>query len=131
MRITMIAAAETSFLAQHPDLGYSCALSTLFAPNPLPQDPSGTPLPNPGFFDPGQGNEEYNGYRFVLTGCDGNPATKYRVSAVPSDPDSTLKTFCADESGTVRSLASGTASSCFTRGQVVNRGAASPSIEID
>lgn len=118
-RVSIIAAAETGYVAKHADRGYACTLATLFAQDPeaAAQGEGG------GFFDPGQGNEEWNGYRFTLTGCDGTPAAKYRVTAAPTDPDSGMKTFCADESGTLKFVTSGKSSSCFSRGQIVNNGA--------
>lgn len=111
-RMSMIAQAETSYAANHPDHGYICSLTNLFAP------PSGgEPAP---YYIPAFANEEANGYRFTLTGCDGVPALKYRVTAVPADPDSSMKAFCTDESGTIRFVNAGKSSTCFRRGQVVS-----------
>ena len=115
MRAGMIAAAETSYSAKHPESGYTCTLSTLFA-----RDPAANGVAGGGYFDPGQGNEESNGYRFALTGCDGVPAPKYRLTAAPVDPDASEKTFCADESGTLKFVTTGKSTTCFSRGQVVN-----------
>jgi hypothetical protein len=114
MRAGIITAAETGFAAKHPESGYTCTLSTLFARDPANAGDGG------GYFDPGQGNEESNGYRFALTGCDGVPALKYRLTAVPVDPDGSVKTFCADESGTLKFVTTGKSTTCFSRGQVVN-----------
>ena len=119
MRATMIAGAETGYAARHPDRGYTCTLSTLFAADAA--DAAGE---SGGLSDPGQGNAESNGYHFALTGCNGSPATKYRLTAAPVDSDSGLKTFCSDESGTLRFVTRGKNSACFSRGQVLNTGAA-------
>lgn len=113
MRLTMMSIAEKGYATNHADRGYTCSLSALFTPDP--STPQGG-----NFYDPGQGNEEWNGYRFAISGCEGSPASKYRLIAVPSDPDSKMKTFCADESGTIRFVKSGKPSSCFTRGQAAN-----------
>jgi hypothetical protein len=115
MRVTMIAAAETGYAAKHPDGGYTCALSTLFA-----RDSASASEVGGVYFDPGQGNEESNGYRFALTGCDGVPASKYRLTAVPVDPEASVKTFCSDESGTPKFVTTGKSTSCFSRGQAIN-----------
>jgi len=115
MQVTMIAAAETGYAAKHPDSGYTCTLSTLFA-----RDPASAAGEGGVNFDPGQGNEESTGYRFVLTGCDGVPALKYRLTAVPVDPDASVKTFCSDESGTPKFVTTGKSTSCFSRGQAIN-----------
>jgi hypothetical protein len=112
-RLTMISIAEKGYAANHADRGYTCSLSALFTPDPsTPRETS--------FYDPGQGNEEWNGYRFAIAGCEGSPASKYRLTAIPSDPDSEMKTFCVDESGAVKFVKRGKPSSCFTRGQAAN-----------
>ena len=120
MRMRLIVGAETGYAAKHPDRGYICALPTLFMP-----DPSDSARGGVGFFDPAQGSEESNGYRFALTGCDGTPASKYRLTAAPVDSDPGLKTFCSDESGTLKFVTGGKSSTCFSRGQVLNTGAVS------
>jgi hypothetical protein len=119
MRVAVIANAETSYSARHPASGYTCTLATLVARDSVIQDPAAAPE-GPGVSDPGQGNEEWNGYRFILTGCDGSPASKYRLTAEPTDADSSMKKFCIDESGILKFVATGKSSICFSRGQVVN-----------
>lgn len=111
-RVATIAGVESGYIGKHPEAGYSCSLSTLFA-----RDPNGNPAEF--VYDPGQGNEEWYGYRLTLIGCDGTPASKFQVIAVPIDSDAGLKTFCGDESGTVKFLAGGKASNCFSRGKPV------------
>ncbi len=96
-RVISIATAETNYAAQHPDRGYVCTLATLSAP-----EPGAMPGESGFVYDPGQGNEEWSGYRFALIGCDGTPAAKFRISAVPLSPMRDMKTFCADESGTLK-----------------------------
>lgn len=115
MRLGIISGAETSYVAKHPDLGYSCSLSSLFA-----QDPGATPGENNSPVDPGQGSNDWNGYSFALSGCTGNPASQYRVTAVPSDADAGMKTFCTDESQTVKFVAGEKASNCFSHGKPAN-----------
>jgi hypothetical protein len=110
-RILIVTGAESGYAGKHPDLGYSCSWSTLFS-----RDPNANPAENT-VFDPGQGNDEWYGYRFTLTGCEGTPPSKYRITAVPMDPDAGLKIFCSDESGAVKFVAGGKSSSCFSRGK--------------
>src|ERR1700733_6787525 len=50
--------------------------------------------------------------------------TKYRLTAAPLDPDSGLNTFCSYESGTLRFVTGGKSSTSFSRGQVLDPGAA-------
>jgi hypothetical protein len=121
-RMNMIVVAENNYTSKHPDRGYSCALATLFAPEP-------GAAPGEGFYDPGQGSEEYNGYRFKLYGCEGTPASKYRLTAAPIDPNSDMKAFCADESGTLKFVTAGKSGSCFSRGQKVGQAAPAAAAE--
>jgi hypothetical protein len=66
---------------------------------------------------------EANGYHFAISGCEGTPASRFQVTAVPLDSDSERKAFCTDESATVRFDAGGKGCVCLNRGQVLNRGA--------
>jgi hypothetical protein len=119
-RVVAMATAETNYAARHPDRGYACTLGTLIA-----AEPGAMPGENGFVYDPGQGNEEWSGYRFALTGCDGTPAAKYRITAVPLESDAGIKTFCADESGAFKFVTTGKSSNCFNRGQSVNAAAVS------
>jgi len=107
-RMQMITQAETMYAANHGDVGYSCTLTNL-----LPFSAAG----ESGDSVPGLNNEERGGYSFSLSGCDGAPASKYRLLAVPVDPESTMKVFCADESGTVKLAAVDNKASCFSDGK--------------
>lgn len=130
MRVGIIVAAETSYATWRPERGYICALPTLFAQgetDPASNDSSEGP---PFYYDPGQWNTEWSGYRFTLAGCDGIPALKYQLLAVPIDSDAGAKTFCADESGTVKSLIGGKVSACFSSGEVL-RSANDPGFEVN
>ena len=72
---------------------------------------------------PNLNNEERSGYLFSLSGCEGAPASKYRLMAVPVDPESTMKVFCADESGTIKFVAGDNKAGCFSDGKAVVEGA--------
>jgi len=116
MRMNMIVNGQKAYSAAHPEIGYACALPSL-----VPQKTESTGDEGNASFDPGQGSEQWNGYRFTLNGCGGTQASKYRLAAVPIDSDSTGKTFCADESGKIKFVTSGKASSCFSSGQELNQ----------
>ena len=119
-RIGIIIAAETGYAGQHPERGYTCALPTLFTQEPN-DTPSGDNSEAPQlYYDSGQGSSEWNGYRFALARCAGSPATRYQITAVPLDSDAGTKTFCGDESETVKSLKGRSISACFSRGEVVS-----------
>ena len=116
MRMNMIVNGQKAYSAAHPEIGYACALPSL-----VPQKTDSTAGEAGATFDPGQGSEGWNGYRFTLNGCGGTPSSKYRLAAVPIDSDSTGKTFCADESGKIKFVTSGKPSSCFSSGQELNQ----------
>lgn len=125
MRMMMLTTAQKNYAAAHPEAGYACTLSTLATANPQPGEPG-----NMMTMDPGQGSEEWNGYRFSVSACQGKPSSKYRVTAAPIDPDSQAKTFCADESGKVKFITEGKPATCFTNGQELSA-AAPPMSEME
>jgi hypothetical protein len=67
--------------------------------------------------DPRLAGGKKNGYFFALSGCDGSPASRYSVTAVPADPTSATRAFCSDESAVIRFSADGKAESCLTMGK--------------
>ena len=106
-RLWMIVNSERTYAAVHPERGFTCSLSDLFAPPPGASE--GPELPP-------YAGDEVSGYRLTLSGCTGKPATKFRVNAVPIEADSTMKTLCTDESGSIKSISADQSSSCFTDG---------------
>lgn len=110
-RVNAMAELQKGYAAQHPDVGYSCAFHALTSQNQQTNPTEDGAAAGP------QNTEESNTYRFTLTGCGGTPSTKYRFTAVPTDSEAEMKTFCADESGKVKFITSGKPSSCFSAGQ--------------
>lgn len=115
-RLMMMAQAESRYAATHKELGYTCGLANLF---PTPESGEIRTQYVPTF-----ANEESNGYRFTLSGCDGPPASKYRLTATPLEADTEMKVLCVDESGTIKSVTTEKKSACFTSGHVEMNGAA-------
>lgn len=113
-RISIIARAEMVYAEQHPQAGFVCSLATLFPPPSANSE-------GPTYYDVGLLQEEANGYRFSLSGCNGIPATRLQITAVPIDSDSPMKSFCADESGAVKWIAEGPISSCLNEGEPLNK----------
>jgi len=109
-RMSMIAEAENRYAANHKDSGYSCSLSVLFAP---------TTIAGEADYGAGFANEESSGYRFSLSGCDGTPASKYKLMAVPVDSDSEMKVFCADQSGVMKFIDGDKRSNCLSSGEAL------------
>jgi hypothetical protein len=121
MRIMIIANVEAAYIARHPEKGYSCTLKTLFTIEPTDENFSDENEITPQtYYEPGHGNTEWSGYRFTLAGCEGSPASGYQITAVPVDSDSGTKSFCADESRTVKSVDGENLSACFAQGEVVS-----------
>ncbi len=114
IRMSSAISAEINYAARQPNHAYTCNLLDLF-----PNDSTITPA-QPSQEIAARPAEESPGYHFALTGCDGNPVTRFQLTAVPTEPDSGMKAFCADESGRLRSDASGKAATCLSRGEVVN-----------
>ena len=115
-RVGMIASAERTYAAKHSDRGYTCKLAELFAQQGSGDGPDQTSVEN----DFGLAGGEFAGYHFALSGCEGSPASKYQITAVPAESDSGMKTFCADQSGIVRFTVGGKSAACFTRGQALS-----------
>ena len=65
-----------------------------------------------------------------MSGCEGAPASKYRLMAVPVDAESTMKVFCADESGIIKFVAVDSKASCFSDGKTAGEGA-TPALVIE
>ncbi len=106
MRVAMLVQTETAYSTNHAETGYACQIGDLF-----PSPEGGAALFT---------KDESNGYRFTLSGCEGKPAKSYRLTAIPVDPDSDMKTFCVDETGTLKSAEAADSSSCFSDGKIVN-----------
>lgn len=123
-RVGAIAFSETTYAKQHPGHGYTCSLSDLF-----PKGPSDTMA----FYgaSPFPASNEWAGYNFEVSGCEGNPATKYQITATPLDAEAGMKAFCVDESGTVKFDASGSGSACLSSGQPLNKSEGSPPVFVD
>ena len=121
MRVQNLATAELHFAAQHPERGYSCNFADLMpnpdqAPNPAQANVSATTSAPSSL----AGNES-EGYHFAVSGCAGTPASKFQITAVPLESDSGMKSFCADESGTLRSDPHGKGTACLSQGQVIDK----------
>ncbi len=119
MRVGMIVTAEKTYLAGNPSRGYTCSLTDLFGKSETSegQDPIQTP-------PPGWAASDSNGYHFSVSGCDSNAASRFQITAVPVESESDMKTFCADESGTVRFEAHGKGPDCLKRGQPISQAGA-------
>ena len=104
--------AEISYAASFPQRGYTCKLAQLAS-----ADPGSQPSPDHAMLiDDSLANGEKSGYVFSLSGCDVRPASKYRATAVPANPESSMRAFCSDESAIIRYAADGKAATCMSDG---------------
>lgn len=106
-----ILAAETTYAATYPNIGYTCVLSDL--------DGFGEGQPNEHqamLINSGLASGRWHGYTLQLSGCVGAPATSFRLIATPIGESYGRRAFCADHSGAIRSSADGNATSCEGNG---------------
>jgi type IV pilus assembly protein PilA len=105
--------AEVSYAAAFPAQGFTCTLADLGG-----MGGGGGPNEHQAMLiDPRLSSGRKNGYVFKLSGCDGSPATRYSVTAVPADPASGTRAFCSDESAVIRVSPDGKAESCLSVGK--------------
>jgi hypothetical protein len=105
--------AEISYAASFPAAGFTCTLSDLGGMG----SGRGPAEHQAMLIDPRLASGRKNGYIFALSGCNGVPASKYSITAVPADPSSGTRAFCSDESAVIRFSADGRASSCLSMGK--------------
>jgi len=105
--------AEVTYAAVYPDRGFTCNLSDLGGMG----SGQGRDAQHAMLIDPRLATGRKNGYVFSLSGCDGNPVSKYNVAAVPADPTAGTRAFCSNESAVIRSSPDGNAASCLNSGK--------------
>ena len=112
--VRKIVAAEATYAANYPGVGYTCTLSDL--------DGFGGGEPNEHqamLISSGLASGRHQGYSFSLSGCNGAPPTSFRLTAAPIGESYGRRAFCSDQSGTIRSSADGGAASCLGSGTPV------------
>ena len=110
--VRAILTAETTYAATYPAVGYTCALSDL--------DGFGGGEPNEHqamLIGSGLAGGRQHGYNFTVSGCTASPASRFQLIATPSGEAFGRRTFCADQTGVVRSSAD--AASCVNNGTPV------------
>jgi hypothetical protein len=108
--------AEISYAAGFPERGFTCKLSELGgSTSGLDPNPEHAML-----IDDVLASGKKSGYAFAISGCDGRPASKYQATAIPTDPESSARAFCSDESVVIRYAADGKAASCLSEGIPLN-----------
>jgi hypothetical protein len=105
--------AEVTYAASFPGHGFTCTLSDLGGMG----SGSGPTEHQAMLIDPRLASGKKSGYLFVLSGCDGSPASRYSITAVPADPTSGTRSFCSDESAAIRFSLDVRANSCLSMGK--------------
>lgn len=106
--------AEVAYLSDHPSDGFTCQVADLV--------PLYSALPD-------HLRKLKDDYKVTLTGCDGPPATKYWITAVPVAPESGFWAFCANEDDVIRYADDGKQESCVgsrLEGEVVTEPESEP-----
>jgi hypothetical protein len=109
-----ILAAESTYAATYPSIGFSCTLSDL--------DGFGGGEPNEHqamLINSGLASGKRFGYVFALSGCTGSPSRTFRLTATPNANTFGRKAFCAEQYGAVRSSADGNPATCLASGTPV------------
>ena len=112
--VRKIVAAEATYAATYPAVGFTCTLSDL--------DGFGGGEPNEHqamLISSGLASGRHQGYSFSLSGCNGTPAESFRLTAAPIGESYGRRAFCSDQSGTIRSSSDGGAASCLGSGTPV------------
>ena len=110
-----ILTAQVTYASRYPNVGYTCTLSSL--------DGFGGGEPNEHqamLINSGLASGKRYGYVFTLSECSGTPATGFHLSAAPNSNTFGRKTFCADQSGVIRSSEDGNPASCLASGTPVH-----------
>jgi type II secretory pathway pseudopilin PulG len=106
--VRALGAAEVTYRIQHGDTGFTCKLSD---------------LSSVGVADPSLMSGQKHGYVFAIQNCKADTSgaiVSFQVIATPLTYGSTgSRTFCADESGTIRSARSGSAEDCLNQGEYI------------
>jgi hypothetical protein len=99
-----VVAAEKTFKASNPQVGYTCSLGDL----------GSGPAAQAQVTDAAWGNSVKGQYRYSLSGCRGEVISTFKVVAVPLNAREGLRAFCADESGELRFADDGHGSTCLS-----------------
>jgi hypothetical protein len=109
-----ILTAELTYARSYPNVGFTCTLSDL--------DGFGGGEPNEHqamLINSGLASGKRYGFVFSLSGCGAAPATSFHLTAAPNGNSYGRKSFCADQSGVIRSSSDGNPATCMASGTPV------------
>ncbi|MGC2694746.1 MAG: hypothetical protein WA738_03065 [Candidatus Angelobacter sp.] len=112
--VRLIGIAENIYAQNHPGIGFTCKISDLVN--------VGKGLDEEGvyqFMDAEFAKGVYNGYRFMLAGCEHKPANGFHVVAEPIVGKGNA--YCSDHANNLRTSDDGRGATCLTSGKVARR----------
>lgn len=112
--VHLITLAESIYADKHPKTGFTCFISELVDVGKGLEN--GEPY---AFMDPAFANGVYNGYKFSLRGCTGNPSRSFQVVAEPVSGIG--RAYCSDSSRDLRGSDDGNGAHCLASGKIVHR----------
>jgi hypothetical protein len=110
--LRVLLAAEQIYARRYPASGFTCSLPDLGGMGSGGEANEHQAM----LLDPRLATGRKNGYVFTTTACAGNPISRFKVTAVPTEPSANLRTLCSDESGQIRVSPDGSAGSCLRAG---------------
>ena len=112
-----ILAAESTYRNSYGSVGYTCTLSDLDGFGAAERNEHQAMLIPSDL----AGGRRY-GYAFTLSGCSGNPATGFQLTAAPVGNSFGHRAYCADQSGGIRYSNEGNPSACLASGIPLQQG---------
>ncbi|HEY1660057.1 MAG TPA: hypothetical protein VGG14_17020 [Candidatus Sulfotelmatobacter sp.] len=106
-----ILAAESAYSTTYTSVGYTCTLSDLDGFGAADRNEHQAMLIPSDL----AGGRRY-GYSFTLSGCTGNPASGFEITATPAGSSFGRRTYCADQAGTIRYSNDGNPATCLASG---------------
>jgi hypothetical protein len=110
--VSMLSYAESGYASSNPEAGFTCNLADL-----VNQGAGFSEM-----LDPQVSTGAYNGYRFSIVGCDGQPASGFHIIAEPLTITSGSQAFCTDPTHNIRVSDDGRGGTCLTAGRAFRFG---------
>jgi hypothetical protein len=106
-----ILAAESTYSNTYPSVGYTCTLSDLDGFGAAERNEHQAMLIPSDL----AGGRRY-GYSFTLSGCSSSPASAFQITVAPAGNSFGKRSYCADQSGTIRYSNEADSSACLAKG---------------
>ncbi len=107
--LRLMSFAEAGYAREHPDSGFACSLTDLL----------GAKSNFGEYLEPQLTAAGTNGFRIVVSGCQGIPAGSYQLVIEPISAAAGIKAYCTDATLNVRFSEDGRGSTCLGAGKPV------------